>query len=436
MDRKKGIPGTSISREFAYLDFQYSPCIPLQPITLPPSLSQRKRVHAWSVILSGISDRERRQCVEVSRMFRYAVYLSAVQIIKRDFGGRRFAQISQQYNLHITNFWPYLNRLRDERDSRSRAYNLSFLPRFFGSWNPISKRLWASPDHERQLAIALRFIITRVWFAISVNGRDQKNLRNLVVTDANEIVRNEVWSVTVNTTPMLASSVFETFYVIQSTCEVIGLPSPAKAPAINSDISLLLSTPDTPSLRVDWSDYVENRLLPDGSHTVPPPPLLSYLKWTNAEEYTQGISKLWLSRIAKEGEVGEYKMKVAERYVMACVMGNSVSGQWMSSNHMAQVFAGTTSLDLPDTRARRKETPKVNLFLPADYCMCRHHLVESVHFTTGSGRALHPALAVVQTPGREYFILRDNGMEVGCEEDGVWPTWMELLNCNGKGLRR
>ena len=64
----------------------------------------------------------------------------------------------------------------------------------------------------------------------------------------------------------------------------------------------------------------------------------------------------------------------------------------------------------------------------------RHHHVESVHFATSTGHPLHPALAVIQTPGREYFILKDNGMEVGCEEDGVAAIWKELLGCDGKGL--
>ena len=65
--------------------------------------------------------------------------------------------------------------------------------------------------------------------------------------------------------------------------------------------------------------------------------------------------------------------------------------------------------------------------------MDRHHLVESVHFTNARGRALHPALAVVQTPAREYFVLRDNGMQVGCEEDGVAAVWCEALGCDERG---
>ena len=63
----------------------------------------------------------------------------------------------------------------------------------------------------------------------------------------------------------------------------------------------------------------------------------------------------------------------------------------------------------------------------------RHHHVESVHLTSTGGRPLHPALAVVQTPSREYYILRDNGLEVGCEEEGVAGIWMRVLGCDTRG---
>ena len=63
----------------------------------------------------------------------------------------------------------------------------------------------------------------------------------------------------------------------------------------------------------------------------------------------------------------------------------------------------------------------------------RHHHVESVHLSATGGSLLDPALAVVQTPAREYYILRDNGMEVGCEEDGVARVWMRILGCNTRG---
>lgn len=63
----------------------------------------------------------------------------------------------------------------------------------------------------------------------------------------------------------------------------------------------------------------------------------------------------------------------------------------------------------------------------------RHHHVESVHLTARGRRPLHPALAVVQTPSREYYVLRDNGLEVGCEEEGVASVWMRILGCDARG---
>lgn len=44
----------------------------LGPITLPPSLSHRKRVASWAIILCQLSDSDRRQCALVSRLFRYS----------------------------------------------------------------------------------------------------------------------------------------------------------------------------------------------------------------------------------------------------------------------------------------------------------------------------------------------------------------------------
>lgn len=65
---------------------------------------------------------------------------------------------------------------------------------------------------------------------------------------------------------------------------------------------------------------------------------------------------------------------------------------------------------------------------------CSHHHVESVHFQTPGKKLFHPAVASVQTPAREYFILKDNGMLIGTEEDGVSPLWQTLLGCDEKGL--
>ncbi len=70
---------------------------------------------------------------------------------------------------------------------------------------------------------------------------------------------------------------------------------------------------------------------------------------------------------------------------------------------------------------------------PGTHNSDRHHHVESIHFQTQSSATLHPALAIVQTSNREYYILKDNGMQVGSEEEGVAAVWMQLLSCTNSG---
>ena len=53
-----------------YLDFSVLPAPDLGVIGLPPSAPEK--AHSWSIILSGISDAERRECILVSRLIRYA----------------------------------------------------------------------------------------------------------------------------------------------------------------------------------------------------------------------------------------------------------------------------------------------------------------------------------------------------------------------------
>jgi len=55
-----------------YLDFPVPPTPVLGLIGMSPSIPERKKVHTWSIILSGISNAERRACILVSRTFRYA----------------------------------------------------------------------------------------------------------------------------------------------------------------------------------------------------------------------------------------------------------------------------------------------------------------------------------------------------------------------------
>ncbi|TDL17847.1 hypothetical protein BD410DRAFT_793879 [Rickenella mellea] len=416
-----------------YLDFSILQSVPFHQISLPPKLAQRKNVNSWAVILSGISNEQRRNCLLVSRMIRYAVYLSATVILAREFPGGRFSQVSQMFPLSMTNFWPYLRHRQLELATRKTAYTSSFVTNVLGGglFNMISDVLWTSPDHEKQNVIAIRFLISRIWFAISVGNDVNGHWKKDVITDAQEIVKDEIWSVTVCHTSGSETRGEQTYYVLESTCEVIGRPPPSSDPQVNT-ATFPPSSPSYPEdslpVRTDWSDYIRFRLLPPSVHPSPPTPLLTHLKCANMEEYENGISKHWLGRVANEtdAEVGKYKRAVAERYVVACVVGNSISGKWMSTSSMAQDFAGTSAIN-QESSVSKREKHRVNLFLPA------HHHVESVHFTTSSGTPLHPAIAIVQTPGREYFILRDNGMQIGCEEEGVGEEWMKVIRCQSDG---
>ena len=166
--------------------------------------------------------------------------------------------------------------------------------------------------------------MTRVWFAISINGADAGKLKDSVVTEVKELVKGEIWKVTVAIKPSRnAKSERETFYVLELTCEVIGLPPAPADPLSTAGTS---GTSDTRNgtklrLRADWSNYVEYRISCNkGSDDRKP--ILSHLKTSNTEEYMNGISKLWMTRASKEAEIGDCKITIAERYVLACVMGN------------------------------------------------------------------------------------------------------------------
>ncbi|GJE88344.1 hypothetical protein PsYK624_044270 [Phanerochaete sordida] len=395
----------------------------LHSISLPPPLSQRKRVQRWAIILRGLDDASRRQCALVSRTFRYAIYLSAIHIIDHDFRGKRTLKDMKPYSHAMTNFWPYLRLLQEEAAERERIYSRSVLGRLADSGRAmsISPRLWGCPDHDSQAAIASRFVFTSFWFAVSIGGRRSEDWLRGTVVDAQEVVPGEIWSIAVQ----YLDSATNTFratrcYVLEPTCEVIGTSAELPGASIGATHQPRLD------LRVDWSAYID-RWARDTSR-APNGLFLQHLNWANHEEYDRGISKLWTKRTVQEGALGQAKRAVAERYIFACVVANSVSGVWMSATEMAQDFAGLPSRHAPAPTKTLSAGAPVNMFLPAT-----HH-VESVHFTTSSKLPLHPALAVVQTPAREYFVLRDNGFEVGSEEEGVAPLWREILCCDSGGL--
>lgn len=146
-----------------------------------------------------------------------------------------------------------------------------------------------------------RFLLTKLFFSFSVgDGKDGSSWMEGCITDARQVAK-EIWCITVQNRLKI-----ESFYVLEATSEVIGHPSPASNDAMQVDSS---------PLRADWSLYINTRT-PDVSN------LLEHLVWTNHEEYEKGISRVWLKRIANEGEKGTFARLIAERYVLACVVGN------------------------------------------------------------------------------------------------------------------
>jgi hypothetical protein len=74
----KGSTSTSDS-VISHLDFPRPKSIKLYPISLPPSVSQRKRVSALSLALCAISKGDLRLCAQVSRLFRYSGKLNCFE---------------------------------------------------------------------------------------------------------------------------------------------------------------------------------------------------------------------------------------------------------------------------------------------------------------------------------------------------------------------
>ena len=78
----KGPTSTSDS-VISYLDFPRPKFMKLYPISLPPSVSQRKRVSALSLALCAISKDDLQLCAQVSRLFRYSGKLNALKILTK-----------------------------------------------------------------------------------------------------------------------------------------------------------------------------------------------------------------------------------------------------------------------------------------------------------------------------------------------------------------
>ncbi|CAE6526749.1 unnamed protein product [Rhizoctonia solani] len=342
------------------LDFPHPElCTSFPLILMPPSTARRRQAERMSVVFSGITDDEvLRTCVRVSRAWRYAVYLSATHALYRNFPGIRLDSIRLQIKEpRMTNMWTYLCARRLETSSRYDAFRGSWLGRFFATemsgHEPISWRIWTSPDDDRQIIVALRFISTRVVFSLARRynecDRSWAGVAERVV-GAEEIVPDEIWKVTTAS----RSGALKSFHILYDTGEVIGLAPPSPCRGIigqrikhRPHIEVLDSEPG--ELRADWRGYI----LSAGSGANLPDMIVS----GDRESYVAGVSAFWLRGLSLEDD-GPTRRTVARRYVLSCVEPNSVCGEYKSVIDMAGDVAGVVSHS-----ANRKSGHQVGLYI-------------------------------------------------------------------------
>lgn len=208
--------------------------------------------------------------------------------------------------------------------------------------------------------------MTKLWFWLSLGGSLQSpSWSHGSVTDAQEVIPGEVWSVKVGSSLHTDS---ENLYILAATCEVIGrVPS-----AVPMSASFVTA-------RADWSQWIQEHVASANRQS-----LWDSLTWPNHEEYDKGISRLWLRRTEREGAIGEMKRIVARRYVMASLTANrylviflacdlslltwkyfisSVSGRWMSSSDMSHEFKGRLLTGYCPQPSHANRAKEIHLFL-------------------------------------------------------------------------
>ncbi|QRV80299.1 SAP domain protein [Ceratobasidium sp. AG-Ba] len=415
------------------LDFALPPThesVAFPRISMPPSMSRRRQAERMSVVFSGINNSSVLAiCVRVSRAWRYAVYLSATHTLIRDFPGKRTsAVISVVQEPRMTNTWTYLRARRQEMDSRRQMFGQTWLGRFMQKANiaPVSARMWTCPDDPRQIMLVLRFVSTRLVFALARRYEHNDAWTKEAVVGAEEVVPDEIWKVT---TKAQGEEKTESFYVLFDTGEVIGHAPQCRNPGILFGQRVArgrghLEIFDEPRgngivLRNDWARYI------DSIERGDVPSLQDAITSVDQEFYVSGISSFWLRGL---GGSNPLLRTIATRYVLACVEPNSVSGDYKSVVSMARRLAGGEFVEQTPTTMKAQ---RVGLLVS------EHHLVESVHLEHLQPRPnsrLHPALALVLTaPGREYFVLRDTGMPVGTNDEGLEKVWQEIVGCDAWG---
>jgi hypothetical protein len=160
-----------------------------------------------------------------------------------------------------------------------------------------------------------RFLVTRLWSFVSLGGGRAGDgwIRGTIV-DTQEVIKNEIWCLTVQD-----GSSRKSYHVLQHTCEVVGHPPGLSILNPSEDNQATLDR--NISLRSDWSQYIARRMDPTALAKLPS--LMEHLTWPNHEDFYRGISKHFLKKINQDDPVlANLKRIVAERYVLACVVGN------------------------------------------------------------------------------------------------------------------
>lgn len=169
-----------------------------------------------------------------------------------------------------------------------------------------------------------RFVLTRMWFAVSVGayGHDASKWSKCVIRDVREVVKGEIWQVIVQGD---GTGVSCSFYVLEATCEVIGQPP-------SSQVEDTLGY----CLRADWTAWISQRS--GAPLDAGPCSLLECVKWSNTEDYYRGISKAWLRRVQGQDADNIAKRSVAVRYILASVVANGYVASTLVDDFSPSVF--------------------------------------------------------------------------------------------------
>lgn len=124
----------------------------------------------------------------------------------------------------------------------------------------------------------IRFLMTRLWlaFMVPLNKGEHETLSSSVIINTQEVIRDEMWTVTVWRKGTVTSKIHETvYYVLEPTCEVVGRPAEERLPCdFNTKGPSHRDNTSSRALamRVDWTSYVDALRIPryDATNTSKP----------------------------------------------------------------------------------------------------------------------------------------------------------------------